>query len=211
MEKPVKQRSKILAFLPKAASAVTVNFHISPPISPVGKGLSGPIVSLIPKEAPRKSKNGSFDAREPASPEVSCMGQIKCKKKKKVTVSKPKLASPPPQAFPEQVKIRKSFVMLKVLKGTKRDHNKSDVSNAEADQVAEKVPSLRQMKQFSSARGTLSDFDWMANYDAAGGACNVSNPLYEEKGMKSEKEAKIVVNGVGKRNKKRKFVEPPHV
>ncbi|XP_022774022.1 uncharacterized protein At1g76070-like [Durio zibethinus] len=190
MEKPLKQRNKILAFLPKAASAVT--FQVSPPISPAGKGSPGPIVSLIPKEAPRKSKTGSFDAWEPASPKVSCMGQIKRKKEKKETVrlSKPKLAS---QAFTDEVKRKPLvFVMHKVLKGTKRDH-KSDVSKAK---VAERVPSLGQMKQFSSARGTLSDFDWRA-YDAAGGTGPVSNPLYEENGVKSEKEEEIVVNGVG--------------
>ena len=121
----MKLWNKILAFLPRAASPVT--FQVSPPMSPSGKGSSSPIVSLIPKEARRKSKSGSFDVREPASPKVSCMGQIKSKKKKKETVSKPKLAS---QEFPEEVK-RKPLVMLKVLKGTKRGH-KSDVSNAEA-------------------------------------------------------------------------------
>ncbi|XVF15980.1 hypothetical protein REPUB_Repub09cG0202500 [Reevesia pubescens] len=187
--KLVKQRNKILTFLPKAASAV--NFQVSPPISPAGKGSSGPI-SLIPKEARRRSKNGSFDAREPGSPKVSCMGQVKCKKKKKETVSKPKLAPPPPQAFPDEVK-RKSFMMLKVLKRTKRGH-KSDVSNAEAD-VAEIAPSLRQIKQFSSAPGTLSDFNWRV-YDAAREAGCTSNPLYEEKGVKVESE-KVIVNGVG--------------
>ncbi|OMO83438.1 hypothetical protein COLO4_22498 [Corchorus olitorius] len=159
MERPVKQRNKILAFLPKAASAVT--FQISPPISPVGKGSSSvPIVSLIPKEAPRKSKNGSFDAREPNSPKVSCMGQIKSKKKKKETVSKSRLASPPPQALVVEVKRKPLWLMLKALKGTKGGRE-SHVSYAEAP-VAERVPSLCQMKQFSSARGTLSDFDWRA-------------------------------------------------
>ena len=128
---------------------------------------------MIPKEAPRKSKNGSSDAREPASPKVSCMGKIKCKKKKKETVGKPKLASPPPQAFTEEVKIRKLLVMLQVLKGTKRGL-KSDVSDAEAE-IAESVPSLSQMKQFSRACGTLSDFDWRT------GAGCVSNPLYEKR------------------------------
>ncbi|XP_017981194.1 PREDICTED: uncharacterized protein At1g76070 [Theobroma cacao] len=185
MEKQVKQRNKVLPFLPKAASAVT--FQVSTPISPAGKGYSGPIVSLIPKEARRKSKNGSFD--EPTSPKVSCMGQIKCRKKKETVT--------PPQVATEEMK-RKRFLMLKVLKGTKGGH-RFYVSNAGADQVAERVPSsLRQMKQFSSARGTLTDFDWMA-YEAegAGEAGCVSNPLYEEKGVKSEKEAKVVVNGVG--------------
>ena len=51
------------------------------------------------------------------------------------------------------------------------------------------------MKQISSARGTLSDFDWRT-YDAAGGAGCMSNPFYEEKGVESEKEVKVV-NRVG--------------
>ncbi|KAK5775023.1 uncharacterized protein At1g76070-like [Gossypium arboreum] len=178
----VKQR-KILSFLPKVVSSSAVlTFQVSPPISPVGKGSSSAptIVSLIPKGAPSKSRNGSFDAREPASPEVSCIGQIKRNKKKKQAASKSKLPSPPPQATcAEQVKRKQAS------KVTKHGHKIAE---------AARVPSLGQTKQFSSARGTLSDFDWKTFDQAAG---FVTNPLYEEKvvvnvnGVKESRNAKL--------------------
>ncbi|KAL4369681.1 hypothetical protein GQ457_05G006110 [Hibiscus cannabinus] len=194
MEKLVVKHRKILsAFLPKAASSAVLSFQVSPPISPVGKGSSS-VVSLIPKEAPRKSRNGSFDAREPASPKVSCMGQIKCtkskskKKMKKQGGGKSKVASasasasasPPPQATADGEVKRKGAAFIKEAK---RGHesNASDSQTKIAE--ATRVPSLGKMKQFSSARGTLSDFDWRA-CDAAVGF--VPNPLYEEKEGKRE-------------------------
>ncbi|GMJ07875.1 hypothetical protein HRI_004456700 [Hibiscus trionum] len=191
MEKLVAKHMKILAaFLPKAAPSAVLSFQVSPPISPVGKGSSStPIaVSLIPKEAPRKSRNGSFDAREPASPKVSCMGKIKCTKSKRqkqgAGKSKVASASPPPQATVAGEVKRKGAL----IKETKRGHE-FNVSDSQA-KVAEatRVPSLGKMKQFSSARGTLSGFDWRAcECDAAEEAVGVVvNPLYEEKKGKSE-------------------------
>ncbi|MBA0591987.1 uncharacterized protein At1g76070 [Gossypium raimondii] len=179
----VKQR-KILSFLPKLVSSPAVlTFQVSPPISPVGKGSSSSaptIVSLIPKGAPRKSRNGSFDAREPASPKVSCIGQIKRNKKKKQAASKSKLPSPPPQVTcAEQVKGKQAS------KVTKHGHKIAEGA---------RVPSLGQTKQFSSPRGTLSDFDWETCDQAAG---FVTNPLYEEKvvanvnGVKESRNTKL--------------------
>ncbi|XP_039003735.1 uncharacterized protein At1g76070-like [Hibiscus syriacus] len=195
MEKLVAKHKKILsAFLPKAASTAVLSFQVSPPISPVGKASSSstsPIaVSLFPKEAPRKSKNGSFDAREPASPKVSCMGQIKSKKKKKKQgATQSKVAS----ASQEEVEGKRGLI-----KGTKRG-DKASVSDSQA-KIAEatKVPSLGKMKQFSSARGTLSDFDWRA-CDAAPGS--VTNPLYEEKEGRREKVDENGVDVVEERGK----------
>ncbi|XP_030535838.1 uncharacterized protein LOC115744672 [Rhodamnia argentea] len=65
--KPSKLKGMLLKFLPKAAPAVTFQ---SPPISPrtPGKALLVPTASIIPKDARRRLKNGSFDAREPGSP-----------------------------------------------------------------------------------------------------------------------------------------------
>uniref|UniRef100_A0A5B7BNF0 Uncharacterized protein n=1 Tax=Davidia involucrata TaxID=16924 RepID=A0A5B7BNF0_DAVIN len=51
----------------------------------VGRGFFDPIISIIPAEARRKPKNSSFEAQEPTSPKVSCMGQIKRKMKIKKT------------------------------------------------------------------------------------------------------------------------------
>ncbi|MFQ6636348.1 hypothetical protein Gotur_012877 [Gossypium turneri] len=140
----VKQ-GKILSFLPKlVSSSAVLTFQVSPPISPVGKGSSSSaptIVSLIPKGAPRKSRNGSFDAQ-----------QVKGKQASKVTKHGHKIAE------------------------------------------GARVPSLGQTKQFSSARGTLSDFDWETCDQAAG---FVTNPLYEEKvvanvnGVKESRNTKL--------------------
>ncbi|KAK9059888.1 hypothetical protein SSX86_020592 [Deinandra increscens subsp. villosa] len=95
-----KSMSKILNFLPRATSSVTFQ---SPPLyspnkdkkpsekphkSNLGIGFSGPI---IPSETRRKIKNHD-DSKytlvyEPTSPRVSCMGQVKCKHYRKLTVT----------------------------------------------------------------------------------------------------------------------------
>lgn len=79
MEKSgIKPKNRLL----KLASSA-VSFH-NPPFSPnrekaqARKGFSGP---MIPAEARYKSKNSSYISHEPTSPKVSCMGQIKHKKK----------------------------------------------------------------------------------------------------------------------------------
>nr|DAD24309.1 TPA_asm: hypothetical protein HUJ06_025773 [Nelumbo nucifera] len=48
-----------------------------------------------PVEAQTKSKNGNFDAQEPTSSKVSCIGQIK--NRKKMCGSNSKRVAPPPQ------------------------------------------------------------------------------------------------------------------
>ncbi|KAE8695885.1 hypothetical protein F3Y22_tig00110678pilonHSYRG00056 [Hibiscus syriacus] len=187
MEKLVTKHKKIpSAFLPKAALSSVLSSQVSPPISPVGKASSSSsstiVVSLIPKDAPRKSKNGSFDAREPALPKVSCMGQIKSKKKKKkqgATKSKVASASPPPQAIVAEEVENKGALIKETKRGDKASVSDSQAKIAEATRVL----SLGMMKQFSSTRGSLSDFDWAC--DAAPGI--VTNPLYEEKGGRKEK------------------------
>lgn len=79
MEKSgIKSKNRLLKL---ASSAVSFQ---NPPFSPnrekaqARKGFSGP---MIPPEARHKSKNSSYISHEPTSPKVSCMGQIKHKKK----------------------------------------------------------------------------------------------------------------------------------
>lgn len=79
MEKSgIKPKNRLLKL---ASSAVSFQ---NPPFSPnrekaqARKGFSGP---MIPAEARYKSKNSSYITHEPTSPKVSCMGQIKHKKK----------------------------------------------------------------------------------------------------------------------------------
>ncbi|KAL4650293.1 hypothetical protein ACB092_01G076700 [Castanea dentata] len=176
MEKQGKPKNKILKFLPRAASAVAASFQ-NPTFSPgrdrrsevntnrfrANRGFSGPIISIIPDEARRKSsKNGGFETQEPTSPKVSCMGQIKHKKQ----IKKAKRATPPrPQESkpvtttttmfsssspPEQKNTNKhASAFMRIFTGGKPPRNIE-------------VPSLSQMKRFASGRNSLGDFDWTA-------------------------------------------------
>lgn len=180
MEKQAKPKNKILKFLPRAASAV-VSFQTYPPFSPsrdkrseinasklkahAGRGYSGPIVSMkmIPDEARRKPKNGGFETQEPTSPKVSCMGQIKHKKKIKKLAKR----APPPQevkavstSSPPELKKRASAIG-RIFAGAKPGR-KSDAVVAEKAVLPDKAPSLTQMKRFASGRDSLADFDWTA-------------------------------------------------
>ncbi|CAA3025105.1 uncharacterized protein At1g76070-like [Olea europaea var. sylvestris] len=161
MENPLstKSKNKILKFLPKAAQAA-VSFQ-NPPFSP-GKDKLKPrfSVSMIPAEARRRSKNSNFETQEPTSPKVSCMGQIKHKKKlskKHLSLPKgfkPALAPPPaPQLKKNPSRIRNIF---KPAAGRKSDasvdYNKPP--------LPDRAPCLSQMKRFASTRDTLANFDW---------------------------------------------------
>lgn len=176
---------KIFSFLPKSA---TVTFQQNPaPYSPgrennhklksshVNKGFSG---QLIPDEARRKSSSNdrSFDStQEPTSPKVSCMGQIKLKKK--VYNSK----SPNKEEQDHQKKIKKrtknkenkpsktseelpATASSKVSKAENKKKFDSMVSNNKKQQPSlantKAAPSLDQMKRFASGRESLANFDW---------------------------------------------------
>ncbi|XWS24540.1 hypothetical protein CRYUN_Cryun28dG0111600 [Craigia yunnanensis] len=175
MEKQAKFKNKILKFLPKAASAVSVIFQNSA-FSPgrnkrsdnytskyktyAGKGFSGPIISIIPDEARRKSKSETFETQEPTSPKVSCMGQIKHKKKikKAKRVSPSKGLKPVSDQFPsprevKASKLRRIFSMAKPAR-------KSDTSSNKTE-LPDRVRSLGQMKRFASGRDAFANFDWM--------------------------------------------------
>ncbi|XP_077246275.1 uncharacterized protein At1g76070-like [Tasmannia lanceolata] len=162
MEKTKRTKSKILSFLPKTA---TISFA-NPPPSPVrqdnstkfkpntGKGFSGPI-SIIPAEARRKTKNGSFDTREPTSPKVSCIGQIKHKKR----INKAKLPSTQKEDKDKKKNSKSSPKSPSSLIKIFRIGRKSDATPEKVD-LPDRAPTLSQMKQFSSARNALADFEW---------------------------------------------------
>ncbi|KAG6704729.1 hypothetical protein I3842_07G147200 [Carya illinoinensis] len=189
MEKQGKPKNKILKFLPRAASAMAVSFQ-NPPFSPgrdkrseinttklkahAGRGFSGPIISMIPDEARRKPRNGGmYETQEPTSPKVSCMGQIKHKKK----IKKAKRAAPPPQdqvkavsstSSPHRRDVKKhASAIRRMFSGKTKPERNSDVISPAAEEPAgipsDRVPSLSQMKRFASRRNSLPDFDWTAN------------------------------------------------
>ena len=177
MEKQGKPKNKILKFLPRAASAVAASFQ-NPTFSPgrdrrsevntnrhkANRGFSGPIISIIPDEARRKSsKNGGFETQEPTSPKVSCMGQVRFSNKKRRTKPIKRVISLPTQLATVQVSCPKDEVKIKkppeITKGPK-EGRKSDIFYDDTMVTKKAVPSLGKIKRFSSARGALSNFDW---------------------------------------------------
>lgn len=201
MEKPHSSlKGKILMFIPRAASAA-VTFK-SPPISPRKPpvGFSGRPTggSVIPRDARRRLKNGSFDAREPASPIVSCVGQVK--KKKKATAMTAR--APPPKAVPDQPKEAKKkdphMMILRLFMGKKlqggKTHRDDDGVRGRGDNE-KSVPSLGHLKQFSSSRGVLANFDWMAHCGTAVAPDNFLENGYEE-GTIGEKEREEISSAI---------------
>ncbi|KAL0432321.1 UNVERIFIED_CONTAM: hypothetical protein Slati_2566400 [Sesamum latifolium] len=174
-----KSKNKILKFLPKAAQAAVSfqNFPFSPRRdrrpdvnahrlrSHLNKGFSGPIVSMIPAEARGKCKN--FETQEPTSPKVSCMGQIKHKKKisRKKHVSLPKEFKPVSRSQPDKTN-RATGPASKLVKkpsGIKKFFvagRGSDDGSKDQAEPSVPAPSLSQMRRFASSRETFANFDW---------------------------------------------------
>ncbi|XP_057449233.1 uncharacterized protein At1g76070-like [Lotus japonicus] len=150
---------KILIQQPAASLA----FHNpSPCLSPKHN------VSIIPKEARRKHRGGSFSAsREPSSPRVSCMGQVQGKKKnKKRKAQNCKRVQQPPVKDNDPVPVRcaEKNILLLISKGSdegRKQSGKALVLEEKAPIVPPTMdaPSLGMMKKLASGRGSLYDFD----------------------------------------------------
>ncbi|OWM66482.1 uncharacterized protein At1g76070-like [Punica granatum] len=168
MEKPQSRlKGKMLNFLPRVASTA-VTFK-SPPISPrkppPGSSSRQAGASVIPKDARRRLKNGSFDAREPGSPIVSCVGQVKKKKNKDMALTMTARLPPTTSDHKEEAKKKDTtMAILKLFKGKKLQGEKSRRDNGAGSGKNEKsAPSLGHLKQFASSRGVLANFDWRAH------------------------------------------------
>lgn len=185
-----KSKNMFLKFLSKTASA---------PFSPnkdkrssqkshTGKGSSGsnaPIRSIIPADALRsKSKNSSFGAREPTSPQVSCMGTLKHKKKLCSMLSSKNYVLPPLDHLNLMVKNhdnskvvqsdlegdvkkkKKPLAIKNMFSRVPSGRRKSDAIAKTTDYVSDHrqsaSSSLSQMRRFSSSRTSLNNFDWTA-------------------------------------------------
>ncbi|KAH7523465.1 uncharacterized protein At1g76070 [Ziziphus jujuba] len=186
MEKQAKPKNNIFKFLPKAASVV--NFQ-NPPFSPnrekrseylhkikthAGRGFSGPIISIIPREARSKPKSGSYETQdEPTSPKVSCMGQIKAHKKK---LKKNKRVSPPQEgesklvkSSPRHVNKHTASALRRIFSNVKpeRKYASAEHDDHKQSSLPDRAPALSQMKRFASGRDSFSDFDWTAQIVSA--------------------------------------------
>ncbi|KAJ0967036.1 hypothetical protein J5N97_023953 [Dioscorea zingiberensis] len=157
MEKPPVPKSKtnkILKILKGSTSFSISNNHFSPrgrrpenskPFH--NKGFSGP---LVPMEARRKGESRSFDVREPTSPKVSCMGQIKLKKS---NCSSRKVSDK------DRIQKKNSFTLKKMFNTKVRPGRKTETP------VVAPPPPVGQLRRFTSGRDWLADFDWKKAYE----------------------------------------------
>ncbi|RZB70279.1 hypothetical protein D0Y65_039505 [Glycine soja] len=166
-EKESKLKNKIFKILPKAAAAAVSMTFQNPPFSPGrdhkfkhhgGKGFfSGP---MIPVEARRKSKDGCVETQEPTSPKISCMGQIKHKKKKNQIKKAAKTMSMPTEEKKQASKFQR---MMSFHSGKpKRPAARKQQSDADLESERSPAPPLGHMRRFASGRETFSNFDWKA-------------------------------------------------
>lgn len=214
MEKPAIAKSKIkfLMFLPKAVAAASKlpshpfspgNVNANKLKSHQNKGFSGPITSVVLEEARNKPKNSTFDAKEPTSPKISCMGQIK--HKKKISSKRKNTAS---MSLPKEVVINNPYSSFHAYSRNKpsaveqkkknsasgnifnwgRSGRKSDASHERSEKLPDRAPSLSHMKRFASGRNSFSNFDWTAAQVAPEEQGNRRYYSDEEKGDSSEEE-----------------------
>ncbi|KAL9330407.1 hypothetical protein ACSQ67_000017 [Phaseolus vulgaris] len=175
MEKENKQsklKNKILKILPKAAAAVTFQ---NPPFSPGrdhkfkthgGKGFfSGP---MIPDEARRKPRHGGVETQEPTSPKISCMGQIKHKKKHiqkggaKSTSTSTRARESASSATPGDTTEEKKQGSKKFQRLLFHAGKPKAAARKKSDAGEDRAPPLGHMRRFASGRETFSNFEWKA-------------------------------------------------
>lgn len=168
-------RNAIMACLPKAAALLSA-YPIAP-ISPgrdikrpgdysararrsfSGRGYSGPMISIIPKEAREKKRDSEFESREPTSPKVSCIGQVKLKKhmcKAKVKAKdrswdRPVLRIKEIKSELSSPRGIKALQLKKFFSFSREKKPEQTVSDSEFAPEAG-VPSLGQLKRFSCRR-----------------------------------------------------------
>ncbi|KAL7155543.1 hypothetical protein ABFS83_03G081900 [Erythranthe nasuta] len=163
-KKTTKSKSKIWRLLPKAAQA-SLSFQNPPPLSPgrdkrpavnwhqlkthFSKGFSGPITSAMVSDD---------ENREPTSPKVSCMGQIKHRNKIRTTRNTGTAA--------REVKKKPSGLKKIFGYGGGRKSDAS-VNHGGGLRLPDRAASLSQMRRFASGRGTCANFDRTTARNAA--------------------------------------------
>ncbi|XP_004499311.1 uncharacterized protein At1g76070-like [Cicer arietinum] len=173
-DKQSKLRNKILKIIPKAAAAITVTFQ-NGPFSPgrdhkfrsdnntnrwqkthFGKGFSGP---MIPPEARTKPKG---ETQEPTSPKISCMGQIKHKKKHhNIAKTLPTHGDNSAASTPKDTEVKKSKFQRMFS-----HRSKSKFAAKKPDEFVNGAPPMGEMRRFASGRESFANFDWKGMIEA---------------------------------------------
>ncbi|CAI9117022.1 OLC1v1018333C1 [Oldenlandia corymbosa var. corymbosa] len=185
MEKQAVAKHKLnfSMFLPKpttaAASAVNL-FSPNKAKNAKNKGFSGPITSAVFQEARERSEAGlgssfRFGTKEPTSPKISCMGQIKHRKKmcknKIMMINGTKSSKELLLGSKEVVLMNNSKQKNKnpaagsgnvFSRGSKQGKKNSETEQEKRNtKLPDRAPSLSQMKRFASGRdNTISRFDY---------------------------------------------------
>lgn len=194
MEKEHKLKNRIAKLLPKAVAAVRVTFQ-NPPLSPGrdhtkwSRQRGGSMISMIPAEARTRARDGggsNIDSPDPTSPKVSCMGQIKHKKKQ---IKKAKAQSVSLLKDVREVR-EDSSAFRRILHGSKHP----PASAAKLDHGVEEAappPALAAMKRFASGRNSLTEFDWKAHAPAV----DMDHDGYfsDQDGEESDAEEEVII------------------
>lgn len=170
-----KSKFKFLTMIPKAAASFRFQ---NPQFSPgrdkqrsnqehknhMNKGFSGPI-SIVPQEARNKSKNSAneFDTHEPTSPRISCMGQIKNRKrlsKKRTALPQKDLSKTEESTSSPLGKKQSSSGGFLGLFGNAKCARKLDAFDPKPKEMSNLAPNLGHMRRFASGRESLANFDW---------------------------------------------------
>lgn len=156
-------KAKLLKFVLKQPVA-SVGFQ-NPNMSPAGNfpprlGRSPPrSVSIVPMEVRRNRGSESISEREPSSPKVSCIGEVKGMKKRKVCGQK----RVPTQEGDAAACHEKKKPLQWIFKGSSCERQKhsttASVLEEEAPATTEVYPSLGTMKNFVSGSGSLPRFE----------------------------------------------------
>ncbi|KAE9609452.1 hypothetical protein Lalb_Chr08g0246301 [Lupinus albus] len=104
---------------------------------------------MIPHQT-RKKPNHDNDYQEPTSPKISCMGQIKHEKKRRIKKARTK-----------DIEVKKNVsTFKKMLFYATKPKSASSAKLDNEDVVVKRVPNMSQMKRFASGRDTFANFDW---------------------------------------------------
>lgn len=221
MEKQ-SSKTKLLSYLPKSAA---ISFS-SQPFSPGrdkhrslanNKGFSGSIISIVPVEARATTRNGSFHgAQEPTSPKISCIGQIKHKKKACKAKREKKELDKAKGKGKEQASNGSNSIMRRLFRGGSKINGGRKVKGEDVDLNGNEhagvqvllAPSLGQVNKFSSGREAFSDFDYRFGVGGAAAVMGRHRGYFsdEEKGESDEEDDGFLVpysaplggGGVGK-------------